>query len=404
MWRPSDSPAPNRDPSLKILQVISHYVPAYRFGGPLQVAHGLAKALVRAGHEVTVCCTNLQDPHCALDVPVDVPVMVDGVKVYYAPVSTAGRYWGYSPVLRRRVQEEAKLADCVMTHFHFQYASVIGGRSARVAGKPLVVFTHGSLNRHGLKARSRFLKSAYLALLEAPNFRAARHVAYQSEFELEMSVRHANPIIVPIGLDALRTEDLPPAGAFRQLHPEIGRRFMFAFMGRLAPGKGLELLIPAFHRLVAQRDAHLTLIGGDERGHEGRLRALVRQHGLDERVTFTGLLQGTDKLAALQDADAFVLPSRSEGTSLATLEAMSIGLPVIVTDRVGLSHEVSRQDCGLVIPYAEAALATALAALAGRSDLREMGARGRRFARENFSWDNIARDLLVRLSPPSGQS
>jgi len=384
---------------MNILQVISHYVPAYRFGGPLQVAHGLAKALVRAGHEVTVCCTNLQDPASTLAVPVDEPVMVDGVKVYYAPVPTWGRYWGYSPALRCRVREEAQQADCVLTHFHFQYASVIGGRAARVAGKPLVVFTHGSLNRHGLKARSRFLKSAYLALLEAPNFRAARHVAYQSEFELEMSVRHAKPIIVPIGLDALRAEDMPPADAFRLRHPEIGRRFMFVFMGRLAPGKGLELLIPAFHQLTTQRDAHLTLIGGDERGHEGLLRTLVRKHGLEGRVTFTGLLQGAAKLSVLQDADAFVLPSRSEGTSIATLEAMAMGLPVIVTDRVGLSHEISRQDCGLVIPYTEAALAEALVALAVRTDRAEMGARGRSYARENFNWDTIAGDLLARLRP-----
>lgn len=384
---------------MKILQVISHYVPAYRFGGPLQVAHGLGKALVRAGHEVTVCCTNMLDPEATLDVPLDVPVMVEGVKVYYEPVAAIGRYWGFSPAMRRRVRKEAGSADVVFTHFHFQYASWMGGRAARAKRKPLVVFTHGSLNQHGLNSRSRLLKMFYLALFEEPNFRAAHRVAYHSEFELEMSIKRGTPTVVPIGMEPPSSIELPSRGSFRKRHSLCSGRFLFAYMGRLAPGKGLELLIPAFRLVAKEKNSHLLLIGADERGFEARLRVLVNQHGIEDRITFTGLLRGSEKLAALQDADAFVLPSRSEGTSLVTLEAMTMGLPVIVTDRVGLSREVQQSKCGLVIRYDETDLAQALGEMTDRDDRQAMGERGKQCAKDNFNWDKIATNLVAEILP-----
>ena len=85
---------------MRILQVISHYLPAHRFGGPLRVAHFLGQALVRQGHRVTVCCTDLADEQSDLDVRTDVPATIDGVRVFYSPIRVS-RYWGYSPQLGR---------------------------------------------------------------------------------------------------------------------------------------------------------------------------------------------------------------------------------------------------------------------------------------------------------------
>ena len=91
-----------RRKKMRILMVSPHYVPAYHYGGALHVAHSLGKSLVSQGHEVRVCTTNLRNPTEDLAVPVDAPVMVDGVQVCYEP-TVLSRYWGFSPRLARRL-------------------------------------------------------------------------------------------------------------------------------------------------------------------------------------------------------------------------------------------------------------------------------------------------------------
>jgi len=384
---------------MKIVQVISHYLPAIGFGGPLHVAHGLGQALVEAGHEVIVCTTSMQGPGSNLDVPLGEVVNIDGVRVIYEPVRR-GRYWGGSSRFLKRIYKEVSQADIVFTHFHYQFASMAGGWCARLHNKPHIVFTHGSLNRYGIRARHHVLKSMYLHLFEASNFKRALFTAYHSELEQQQSYAlGAHAHIIPIGVDPALVAYKPIRGRFREQYPELKARFVFSYLGRLAPGKGLNLLLPAFRMLLDQgHDAHLVLIGGDERGYLDVLLQKVKALRLEQRVIFTGLLSGEDKFDALADADVFVLPSRSEGTSIVTLEAMALGLPVLISDRVGLASEVLEHECGVVIPYDEQALTQALIDMIKREDRAEMGQKAARLVREKYDWSLIIQDLLGKIA------
>ena len=91
---------------MRILQLIPHYVPAYRFGGPLRVAHSLGKSLI-IGHQVRVCITNLKNDKENLDVPLDKPINIDGINIYYEEVNKF-KYWGYFPGLKNRINHEVK--------------------------------------------------------------------------------------------------------------------------------------------------------------------------------------------------------------------------------------------------------------------------------------------------------
>ena len=177
-----------------------------------------------------------------------------------------------------------------------------------------------------------------------------------------------------------------------------GQAIVYLFLGRIDAGKGLDLLLPAFKKLLqVSGDSHLVLAGADERGYEAQVRHLAEELGLASRLTLTGLITGQDKLAALQDADVFVLPSRSEGLSIAMLEAMYMGLPLVVTDRVGLWREVEKNRCGLVVPYDESSLAVALQRMAAAPDRREMGQQGRQLVASGYTWDKIARHLAADI-------
>ncbi len=102
------------------------------------------------------------------------------------------------------------------------------------------------------------------------------------------------------------------------------------------------------------------------------------------------MLSGEAKLAALNAADVFVLPSRSEGFSVAVLEALAAGCPVIVTEACNFP-QVTKAGVGKVIPAGVEPLRQALAEmLSDDEQRRSMGVRARKFVEDEFDWTTIA--------------
>jgi colanic acid/amylovoran biosynthesis glycosyltransferase len=148
--------------------------------------------------------------------------------------------------------------------------------------------------------------------------------------------------------------------------------------GRLVPAKGHHILIEAL-AVLEQRgiQLHTTLIGaGPERKS---LEALVKQHGLEEAVTFTSALSHEATLETLRRADIFTLASFAEGIPVALMEAMSLGLPCVSTTVAGIPELIRSGFDGILVPPANvAALADALEALVNDPALRrQLGSSGR---------------------------
>jgi glycosyltransferase involved in cell wall biosynthesis len=167
----------------------------------------------------------------------------------------------------------------------------------------------------------------------------------------------------------------------------------------LDPNKGLEVLLPAFGRVQRQRpEARLLLAGPDERGYRAQLEQLVQALGLEESVTFAGYLSGELRLAAFGESQAYVLPSRYEGLSMALLEALYNGLPAITTPYVGLAGRLEELDCARVTPLEEGSLQAQMEFILQNPDqAREMGERGRQLILREHNWDAIAERLLAQL-------
>ena len=162
-----------------------------------------------------------------------------------------------------------------------------------------------------------------------------------------------------------------------------GDRQGFVTVARLVPQKGIDVLIRALAQTSgAAQDWTLTLVGdGPERE---ALERQVLQAGLEEKVHFLGFR--SDPQTSLLQAGVFVLPSRYEGMPNALLEAMAVGLAVVVTDASpGPLEVVEAGVSGLVVPGDEpAALADALDRLAAQPQLRErLGAAAREALRQS---------------------
>ena len=225
----------------------------------------------------------------------------------------------------------------------------------------------------------------------------AAAIHYTAEEEMRLAtpfVRGAPGIVVPNGLDLSDYARLPPRGSFRRHHPAIGERPIVLFFGRLNFKKGLDILTAAFGRLGLRANEARLVIAGPDGGYRAATEAFVDEAGIRDRTVFTGLLQGEYKLAALADADLFVLPSYSENFGIAVIEAMACGLPVVISDKVNIWREIVADGAGLATPLEADAVAGAMARLLADPGLRRtMGEAGRRSVARRYAWDHVAEAL-----------
>jgi glycosyltransferase involved in cell wall biosynthesis len=151
---------------------------------------------------------------------------------------------------------------------------------------------------------------------------------------------------------------------------ELGKDgFTLLFVGRLAPEKDLAMMIRAI-ALAAERAPQLRLwIVGDGSARPS-WQALSEQLGLTGRVRFWG--QRTDTAKFFSAADVFVMSSRNEGLPMSLLQAMSVGLPAILTDVDGMGEILRLTGSGLLVPVGDqAAMADAMVRMAGDAALRQ---------------------------------
>jgi len=218
-----------------------------------------------------------------------------------------------------------------------------------------------------------------------------------------------NPIcIIPNGIDIpttsrdqagplARSQDVgcsdPPRWS-GQVPPE---RKVLLYLGRLHPKKGLPNLLCAWdavrkRKTPGAKEWSLVIAGWDQDGHERALKAQARD--LVDSVHFIGPQFDAAKAAAYSHAEAFVLPSYSEGLPMVILEAWAYGLPVLVTAECNLPEGFAAGAALRVKPDRED-LVRGLEDLFSmtESDRQTMGARGLALVKERFTWSNIGTDM-----------
>jgi glycosyltransferase involved in cell wall biosynthesis len=161
-------------------------------------------------------------------------------------------------------------------------------------------------------------------------------------------------------------------------------------MSRLHYKKGLDKLIPAFARIKNQQ-AMLVIAGPDSDGYQATVQQMIDGLKLSDRVLFAGMLWNADRIAALADADLFVLPSYQENFGIAVIESLAAGTPVIISDQVNIHREVAAAGVGGVVPLDLNKLAAELDRWIADPSLREAAsARAIVFAQSRYDWAQIA--------------
>lgn len=387
---------------LRILHVVPTYYPAVRYGGPIRSVHGLATALVQSGHEVHVATTSM-DGAADLDVPLEHAADLDGVRVHYFRVPALRRL-AWSPAMGTWLTHCVRRFDVVHLHSVFLWPTWAAARAARAAHVPYLIAPRGMLVRDVIRRRSRWVKTAWIGLIERATLRdcAGIHVTAELEAAEIAALGLPAPAVfcVPNGVVGSPMRPPRPAGRF------AGIRQPYAlFLSRINWKKGLDRLIAAWQWVP---DLDLLIAGNDEERYQPELEALARSLGVADRVRFVGPASDAEKWGLFGSAELFVLPSYSENFGNVVAEAMAMGCPVIVSEQVGIAALVRRTGAGVVSGNAPRELAREICALHGDAARRRMmGANGQRAASSELSWDAIAgrmeaiyRQVMSPAQPP----
>lgn len=370
---------------------VAHIISALdaRAGGPVAVLIGLTSALVTAGLQIRVVSTY----KVGHDLRLVETMRIRGIEVEVIGPCIGPLSWhpGIGPALRDVIRE----ADVVHVHAVWEQVQHEAAVTAFREGVPYVITPHGMLDPWSLGQKS-VKKKLYMAWRLRRNLDRAAAIHFLSDVERDLTKPlglKAVKIVEPNGIELAEFDPLPPAGTFRARY-QLGDRPIVLFMGRLHPKKGLDLLIPAFAQ-AAPKNAALVIAGPGSREYVDKVHALIQRNGLGERTLLPGMLYGRDRIAALTDADLFVLPSYQEAAPIAVIESLAAGTPVVISDRINICKQIANAAVGGVVPTNVSALSKELGKWLGDADRRQRASlKARAFVSEHYDWNRIARCLI----------
>lgn len=193
---------------------------------------------------------------------------------------------------------------------------------------------------HGKYAK----KTIYHLLFERQLIKRASALHYTTQFEQRESKWlgiNTPYFVIPNPVNIEEFQQLPPKGSFRKLRKIPDDMALVLYLGRIEPRKGLDLTLCSFAKIALDNSkVHLVMAGPEEDGYGKVLRKMASDLGIGDRVVFTDYLNDKERLSALVDADIFILNSYTGNFGMAVAEAMAVGLPVVISDKVGIAEEI----------------------------------------------------------------
>ncbi|MFD7839296.1 glycosyltransferase [Streptomyces sp. NPDC059761] len=363
---------------MRVLHAVTLHSPSHAFGGPVRVALNLAKGLRARGHEAGLLALGegFPDPW---------PTSVEGVPAKLFParrILPLGFSGMTSPALLASAGRLVRDADVVHVHLARDLVTLPVALAALRAGKPLVLQTHGMVDPSE-KVLAKVLDAVAVRRL----LRGADAVLYLTPHERE-------------GLDAVVGGAL--AGAVRLVNgtpaqeerPAPAGPPRILYSARLqARKRPVDFVDAAPAVLAAHPDAEFVVAGPDE-GELAAVKARISELGLEGHFTVPGALSTEDVLTELRRAHVYVLPSVDEPFPMSVLEALSVGVPSVVTHSNGLARDIASAGAGRAVTPGPSGVAEAVLALLDPDENAQAGAAARELAAESFSMDAVLDTLL----------
>lgn len=383
---------------MKILQVVPYF--AWSYGGPVRSVYELSKSLSEMGHDVTIFTTDVFRGHriSSLD-----KIELNGVKVRYFKclnnLVASEMKLHISPDMRLAIKNELKNFDLVhlhdyrsITHFYIQYYSKkydvpyilqSHGASPQIYGNQSIGFTISKIMFDYFFGQKILMNSSKLIALTKT----------EANQYLELGANPNKVEVVPNGIRLSEYQKLPEPGIFRGKYHIGANEKIILYLGRIHKIKSIDLLLKSFSDIAFNLDSVKLVIVGPDDGFLSELKKQIKDLNLDDKILYTGPLYGQDKLSVYVDANLYILPSVYETFPMTVLEAFACGVPVIVTDRCGISDFV--KEVGYVIKFDETELKYAIVKLLNNDELcKNFAEKGIKLVLSKFDFDIITENII----------
>lgn len=362
---------------MKVLFVSPSFFPATYYGGPTVLNQELCQALAKCPDvELEVLTTDSDGPHRRIDSVAansgsDQSFAVQYCRRHFQPDIALG--------LLARLPQMVGRADIVHLHGVYCFTTIPTLALCSLLRKPVVWSASGALQRWESASHSKS-KLVFEKLCDAfcKANRVVLHTASETErLESQRRLKNVSENVIAFGVSFSGSEPIKTANT---------RPMRLLFIGRLHPIKGLENLLLAMRQ--ARTVTSLAICGEGDQKYEMKLRSLVNELGLGNRVQFLGPVSGPAKERQFQEADLCIVASFKESFGAVVTESLARAVPVIAS-RGTPWQAVEEVGCGLWVGNEPEALAQAIDRAASMP-LRDAGLRGREWIRKEFSWDKSA--------------
>ena len=366
-------------------------------GGPIEALKRISDVMVRDGHGIQA--VSLESPEEAARRSFSFPLIGVGRGI--------GKY-RYAASLTRWLRQNAENYDAVILHGLWNYSSAGAWRALKKHRTPYFVFAHGMMDpwfksKYPLK---HIAKQVYWTLVEGRVLKGARRVFFTCGEEMVQARNvfrgHAyRERVVLFGTADPGVDTSTTAAEFSAAFPALKNRRFFLFLSRIHPKKGCDLLIRAFADCIAEipSDLDLVMAGPDQVGWSRELKAMAGQHGVADRIHWTGMLTGNLKWGAFCAAEAMILPSHQENFGFVVAEAMACCTPVLISNKVNIWREVEAANAGFVEPDTEEGTRNLIRRFAALSPEHRSKTRlnARAGFKQNFDIESSARDFAKTI-------
>ncbi len=318
---------------MKVLHIIASANPDE--GGPIAYALNMAQERQKEQDESLFITAD----------PIDAPY----VEAFPFQIVTTKRT---ATAFGRAIENNAPGCDVAIIHGLWNAGSIGGFHTLKKLGIPWFIFPHGMLDPYfkTIKPAKHIAKQIYWSLWQGRVLSQSAQVLFTSEEEQRLAKAafyghqsYSSTVLEYCAADQFQEHPSKPSKI-------TGTRPYFLYLSRIHQKKGLDLLLKAFAKYSKQYDNYDLVIAGPDKNnvYADTLKAQANALGLKDRVLWYGAASGEDKKALFKHAEAFILPSHQENFGQVVAEALSAGLPVLISDKINIWREIEASGAGLV--------------------------------------------------------
>lgn len=301
--------------------------------------------------------------------------------------------FGKNEIINELLKHKSSI-DLVHFHLIWFYDKNIIASALKKAGIPFIITTHGTyITPHAYTGKR--LVAKWLYEVKYLNMAKEIHAITPEEaVGLKKYGYKGKTFIVPNGIDI---DELPIErnSSFFSTKP-YKDKIKFLWIGVLRADKNLPSLIKAVSLLSdsIKKEVIFILIGPDYKNNAKKYQKLINDLGCSDNFDYIGPLYGKEKFDAIESSDIFILPSFSEGFSLALLDAMACGKPCIVTDSCGVKSYEDR-NFFISCPSTDYGIKNAIEEMIYQKDRwMQMGENAKRLIKVELNWNVIAKKMI----------